>query len=341
MSSRWQPGQAAAAAAAVKKLAVGGAALVLFTGAMSLPAHAAPSGANASVAADALFREGRSAAARGDLMLAAKLFADSERLSPAPGTRLNLALIEETLGRLLSAWEHARSALDQLEPSDARKPIAQALFDRLDPRLPRLELTGTLPSEARINLDGIALEASSLDVALPVDVGMHRVVITAPDRDPRVFTRNLVEGERARLVLALGPMRASASTTTPPSNSTDQGARAADRGSGAAPPRWPRTLGWIALGVGGGSLVASGVTGLLAIQKKHDVDAACDASGCDQSGVDASSAGRSLALASTVLGIGGAVVATGGLTLVLVAPKSPQASRANAAYVGASYALSF
>ena len=340
MSSRWQPGPAAAAA---RKLAVGGAALVLFTGAMSLPAHAAPSGANVSVAADALFREGRSAAARGDLVLAAKLFADSERLSPAPGTRLNLALTEETLGRLLSAWEHARSALDQLEPSDARKPIAQALFDRLDPRLPRLELTGTLPSEARIDLDGIALGASSLDVALPVDVGMHRVSITAPDRDPRIFTRNLAEGERARLVLALGPMRASSSTTTTHGKSADRGARGADLGSGAAsPPRWPRTLGWIALGVGGGALVASGVTGLLAIQKKHDVDTACDASGCDQSGVDASSAGRSLALASTLLGIGGAVVATGGVTLLLVAPKSPpRASSANAAYVGASYALSF
>jgi len=279
---------------------------------------------NAAAAADSLFREGRTAAARGDWDSAAKRFAESQRLSPAPGTLLNLALAEEHLGRALAAWEHARALLDQLPPADDRRAIAQALFERLDKRVPRLTLDGELPVGARVELDGLGLEASSLGVALPVDVGRHSVRVVAPSRRDRSFERTLTEGERATVSVTVGdPLPAPSPPGTPPREAPHE-----RRG-------FPRAIGYVALAASGAALAGTAVTGLLAVQRNRDVEAHCDDTGCDATGVDAARSGRTFATAATVLGVvTGAALATG-ITILVLVPKD-RGSEA-AAFVGVTH----
>ena len=294
----------------------------LFVAAMALTSLASAEPPNPAVTADALFREGRAAASRGDVAAAAKLFAESERLSPAPGTRLNLALAEERLGKLLPAWEHARSALDKLEPADERHRIAAELFARLDARVPRIKLVGELPPSARIELDGLALDGASLRVALPVAVGEHRVRVSKDGHADAQFRRTVAEGERADVLVAVGaplPLAAKGAGTAPP----------------VAPSRsaWPRTAAWIGVAVGGAALAASAVTGALALSRKGDVAAGCDDTGCDAAGLDAARSGKTLALTSTVAGITGAAFVAAGVTSLLVVP-SPGAPSRGESFVG-------
>src|SRR5262245_31877335 len=65
-------------------------------------------------AAEALFEEGRSALAAGDLDLACARFRESNRLDPAVGTVLNLADCEEKRGKLATAWTLFRRASTEL-----------------------------------------------------------------------------------------------------------------------------------------------------------------------------------------------------------------------------------
>ena len=55
-------------------------------------------------AAEALFREGRTAAQKKDFTTACAKFRESNRLDPAVGTVFNIADCEERLGRLATSW---------------------------------------------------------------------------------------------------------------------------------------------------------------------------------------------------------------------------------------------
>ncbi len=284
--------------------------------ALSLGAGAAR--ADDAATADALFREGRTALARGDYEEAARRFAESERLQPAPGTRLNLATAESKLGRLASAWEHARASRDELALGDERRAVAQKLFDELDARVPRLTLRsdGKLAAGARIFLDGTELREGSLGVALPEDPGSHRVLITAPGYLDVPLVVTLREGERESLEIRLGPPQPSPKATASPM------ATAATTASAPSSRPGPlRAVGIATTVVGGVALAASGVLGALAIGQNGAVSNHCDATGCDERGLDASRTGRAFALGSSVSAISGLVLVAGGVVLWLLAPR--------------------
>ena len=79
-------------------------------------------------------------------------------------------------------------------------------------------------------------------------------------------------------------------------------------------------VSWIALGVGAGALVGAAVTGLLAVDAKNTLDDEfCDANARCRAGFeDEVDRGRALQTASNVLWITGAVLAAGGVALLLV-----------------------
>jgi len=267
------------------------------------PLRAAPG--ETSAMADALFREGRAALARGDYPDAYAKLSESQRLEPSPGTLINLALAEEKLGRLTAAWEHARAALDALSATDDRRPKTNELLERLDRRLPRLTIRASpaLPSGTIVERNGVVLGPGSFDVAVPVEPGAQTFTVKSPGRADAVRSLVLREGQREQVVLAVGPVLVA---DAPP-----------ERKPLPQPPP-PRRTTWPATGavaLGATSLVASGVFGLFAIDRNGRVEAECDAAGCSARGLDAAGDGRTFATVSTITFVVGALFTAIGVTL--------------------------
>lgn len=295
----------------------------LLFGSILAAALACSSAARAQVgAAEALFDQGRQALAAGDLETACAKLRASEQLDPAAGTRANLATCEERRGRVATAWAMYRSALDKLPPGDARVAAVQERVKKMEARLPRLVLTlapGAANGTTVLEGDAKLGDAATYGVPLPLDPGLHHLVVTAPGRLPRNIDATLAEGETTALTVESG---APAGATAPPGltpSPTASGRHADDEPPLHAVER-SSPGPWIAGGIGVAALVVGAVTGALVIQNKGVADAHCTfgppATCRDQTGMNAASAVRTLGPVTTVsLVVGAAGLATGAIWL--------------------------
>jgi hypothetical protein len=102
----------------------------------------------------------------------------------------------------------------------------------------------------------------------------------------------------------------------------------------AARNRGPYVPGWVLAGTGAAALAAGGVVGILALNERsalrHDLPEGCQEDRClnrQKPVVEGHfEPVRNLALASDILWISGAVLATAGVTLIVVDPRSKSAS---------------
>jgi hypothetical protein len=272
---------------------------------LSILLAAPASRADGSATADALFRDGRKAIAEEDWARAATVFAESQRLDPAPGTLLNLAMAEEKLGHLAAAWEHARSARDGLLPSDDRAKLARELYEALDAKLPTIVLRPSpgFSAQAAVTLDGAEVRPASFGVALPLDPGAHEIVVQSPSRAKRSVVVRIKEGERVEETVRegapIGEVRADRETVSRP---------------------W-RTVGWGSLGASGALVVAGTVLGAFAIDRNGSVEDHCAGKLCDRVGADAAAEGRTFATASTVMFATAGAFVVAGAALLLFAPR--------------------
>jgi hypothetical protein len=251
-----------------------GAGLAMFSSASARADGADPAGA------EAVFLQGRTAMEAGRFEEACSKFAESERLDPAAGTLMNLATCEEKVGRLASAWQHWREALDLLPAGDDRKGFARGRVDELERRLSHLTVK-LAPGEndgARVLRDGVELGAASRGVALPVDPGAHEVTVDLPGHRTERVTIVLAEAEHRSVEVHAGPLEPVA-----------VGAATPRRGGALA------TLGWILGGVGVAGGVTAAVTSVLLVKDKSTADANCPDKACvNQKGLDAVSQGKAL-----------------------------------------------
>jgi hypothetical protein len=81
---------------------------------------------------DQLFRRGRMAAQAGDCAAALPFFEQSQRLEPAVGTLLNMAICEERLALSTAARAHLAEALVLAAPDDPRRGLIQERIAKLD-----------------------------------------------------------------------------------------------------------------------------------------------------------------------------------------------------------------
>jgi hypothetical protein len=263
------------------------------------------------VAAEALFREGRSEVSAGRYETACPKFAESLRLDPALGTLVNLAECEEHTGALASSWEHWRQALDQLPAADDRVAIAQQHVAALEPRLPRLalELAPGVPSDTRVQRDAVELGGASLGVAIPVDPGDHVLTIVAANHEPGKKTVHIGEGQTLKVVVEPGALMAAPSPVV-----------------GASAPAAPadesnrlRTAGWVMGGVGVAGFVGAAITGVLVVNDKSAADQNCMPV-CNGTGASAVNGGKTLlavnaaawALGFAGVGAGATIILLGG-----------------------------
>jgi hypothetical protein len=283
--------------------------------AISAYCRGAAAQADAQAAADALFRAGREATLAEDHQKACGYFRESQRLDPAPGTLLNLAICEERVGHLAQAWQYYRRVFDATSEQDPRRSIVTKNLARLDQVLPRFILQRAVgaPPTTRAQLGAVSFEASTFGVAIPIDPGSHTWVVSAPGHGSVRITRVVSRGERLTLSVKPGPALARSGRTT-----------AVHKPTSAQPPRSKsgRAVGYALLGVGAASLVASGITAALVLDRKSIVAEECDNKICSPDGVEAGRTGHRLALWSTLFfGLG--LVTSGSGTYLLLSLDGP------------------
>jgi hypothetical protein len=263
----------------------------LLLGCFILAAPAPAHGQNRDAAtAEALFGQGRRAMDARSFREACPRFAESQKLDPAAGTLMNLATCEEKLGKLASAWQHWKEALDSLAPKDDRIPFAQSRVDDLEKRLPRLRISLARDSGtgAKVFRDETELGAAGQGVLLPVDPGPHLVTVRMPGHLVEKVTVVLAESEEKQIVVHPGPAEL------------------------AADPRvggetLPRTLGWVTGGIGVAGIGTGVVTGIMLANANSTVEANCTGKICtNQRGIDAASSGQTLLLVNAAAWIVGA-----------------------------------
>lgn len=243
--------------------------------------------------ADETFHAGRELMKDGKLAEACPKFEESQRADPASGTLLALAYCQELSGLLASAHANYLAAADlaskegQTERQKAAVTRAEALSKRVS------SLTILVPPELakqaglKIKRDGIELDRTTYNVAIPLNGGTHLLEATAPGRERWAGVVTLQnEADRKTLQVPVLENEAPASLElSAPHRST----------APLAPPAFEsasvRRMRQVSLGLGVASAVGMGlgITFGLAAKSRNDAsnrDGHCDASGCDAYGAE-------------------------------------------------------
>ena len=286
-------------------------------------AAAEPSATERAMARE-LFEEGRKLMVGKDYPKACAKLAESQRLDPAPGTLLNLAVCHEAEGKTATAWAEFNDALS-LAKRDARKDridlATQHLAD-LEPRLSRLTIE--VPAASRVSgleikLDGSRVGRPAWGSGVPVDPGPHLVTASAPGWKDWQAEVTLGDNADRKAVTVPGLQRAPVKSGGDP---VKQKPPARDAGTGSG----QRTTGYVVGAVGLVALGVGGYFGYRAYTRWDDRNAHCSDAGCDPTGVDAGDdATQAATIANIGVGVGAAALATG-VILVLTAGPSERAA---------------
>jgi hypothetical protein len=259
-----------------------------------------------AVAAEELFREGRTLLEQRLFTEACAKLGASEKLDPAVGTLFSLGECYEAQSRLASAWFAYRAAAALAAGrSDERRALAQKRADAIEPHLAHVSIRFADPtSRAGISLDGDAFGHDALETPLPVDPGTHRV-------ESGASWSTVVE------VPSNGVTVEVAISAEPPPAPTPVAQRPTSRS------HLQRTLGLAGLGGGAATLAVGTIFGLQAIVKGRDANRACPATDCSNAGaVHENGVAKTYADVSTALVSIGAVLAAAGGVLLLTSRSS-------------------
>ncbi len=152
-----------------------------------------------------LFQLGRAAVNEGKYELARRYFQRSLDQDPALGTLLNLAVCEENLGLVASAFAHLAEALAQAPPADKRRSLIATRMAELDERTPRVTIRAAtvVHPEVVVSLDNRPLDRSDLGRALRVDPGRHDLSCAGPGGEQCTLAFTISERESSEHVLTV------------------------------------------------------------------------------------------------------------------------------------------
>lgn len=156
--------------------------------AVAAPARAQSASDKAS--ADALFDEAKRLMEAKRFAEACPKLADSQRLDPAVGTLLNLALCYRENGQTASAWATYREAAAQARTQGQtdREELARNEAAALEKELTRLVIEvspeGRTVSGLEIKRDGAVVPPGLWGIPAPVDPGVRSIDVSAPGKKP-------------------------------------------------------------------------------------------------------------------------------------------------------------
>jgi hypothetical protein len=256
--------------------------------------------------------------------------AESQRLDPATGTLLNLAVCHEAEGRTATAWVEFNDAL-----ADARKEkraervkLAQDHVSKLEQRLTRL--TVSVPPDARVpglavTRNGVAIPEAAWGTPVPVDPGLQSIKAQAPGKKPWENRLNLGDAETRNVNVPTLETDPNTRTAKPEGDKPAPAPTDSREGTGNR-----RTIGYVVGGAGVVLLAVGGYFGLRTLSKKSDSDAHCPGNVCDAQGVSSSDDAHRAANVANV-GVGLGLVAAGvGTWLVLTSTTTSDAPPASA-----------
>ena len=228
--------------------------LPLAAGALLLCERSSYADEASKAQAQKLFDEGLRLMDAGRYSEACPNFAQSQKLDPAGGTLLNLALCHEREGKTATALAEYRTALAQATRDDKkeRQAFAQERIDLLAAMVPKVVLRqaegAATPPE--VSLDGEAIPHEQFGIPMPLNPGSHRMVVRENGINEREVIFVLRTGEARELKLYV------------PDTVGQLGVFAANEREDASPrAKVGPILGW----AGAGALTVSAVTGIFAI----------------------------------------------------------------------------
>ena len=268
--------------------------------------------------ANLLFQEGRTLLLQGRIPEACKKLEESQRLDPAGGTLLNLALCHEREQQLARSWSEYNEAMLVARRDGRRDREVEAAnhVRDLEPRLSRLTIV--VPPETRV--DGLRVERDGREVgpgawstAIPVDGGEHVVRATAPGREPFSVSMTLDPASDARTV-AIPVLATPIVVVTAPRVTLSEQPPAPMTAATAAHLRWAGLAtagaGVVALGLGGWALST-------ALAKMDESSSDCTGDNCGTFGQGKRRDAVARGDLATILGVGGVVLVGAGATLYL------------------------
>jgi tetratricopeptide (TPR) repeat protein len=174
--------------------------------AAALLAIAAPARADVDIPrADALFAEAQALKDTNPGAACTKFAASLEYNPQALGTLLNVALCDETFGRVASAVEKYEEALDRATEQNLPEYIAAAEehLAPLRPLVPHLDVTFVEPplpgTSLRIDDRIIPIDGSLKLTGIALDPGMRKITVSAPDRLTYETTLQIAPRESQRI----------------------------------------------------------------------------------------------------------------------------------------------
>jgi hypothetical protein len=292
----------------------------------ALAQEAAPDASKADTKkADETFNAGHKLMKDGNFNDACPKFEESQRADPASGTLLALAYCQELSGLLASACGNYRAAAE-LAAKEGQVERQKAATERADALAKRVStLTIQVPPELTqqpglvIKRDGIALERTTYNVAIPLNGGTHAIEVIAPgyERWAAVVT---LQNESDHKTLALPALERESSSFIPITGSRHPASRTAPP---PAPPTEANTVrvmrqASLALGIGTAVAAGVGITFGIAAKSRNDAsnrDGHCDSTGCDVYGAERRSAALDAATVSTWSFITAGALGAGALVL--------------------------
>ena len=226
-----------------------------------------------------LAREGFAALREQDYALAADRFKRADALVHAPTLLVDLGRSYVGLGRLVMAHEVFQQVMREGVPADAPAPWRRALAvareedAKLEPRLAWVTIRVDGASQPRLKLDGEDLPLASVGVRRAVDPGRRVVVAEAEGFLSASNVIELGEGETGELTLVLKPDP----NYEPPARPALQRKVIVVQ---AAPPSTGRTPAYVAYGIGGAVLILSGVSTVLMLRTRENLEANCQDGVC-------------------------------------------------------------
>ena len=281
--------------------------------------------------------EGVESYQRGDYAGASERLERAFQVMRAPSLGLWSARASEKLGRLVEASERylevTRLEVGAGEAAVQKQAQAEAATEReaLLPRIPSLllKVEGAERSALQCSVDSVSVPAALIGVGRPVNPGAHRIEVRF-GAQTKIEQVTLAEGEKKEVTLRFD----AASKPANPQPPATSAVTAAERSAVAPISRstsvsrsssMQRSLGFVAVGVGGAALVGGGVATVLALNKRSSISQQCPNDECLPSahaGADSYNALRTL---SSVGVIGGAVLGSVGVVLLLTAPATSEA----------------